>query len=105
MINGTVFFAFVVGALSGLVAAGAVIWAKDLRLKMTWWKWLPALLWYLLLNFSVLLAFTMIGEGETGAGLKMLVFFGVILVILGAGLVRLLLAGRAADKGLPVETG
>jgi hypothetical protein len=80
--------------MSGLVVAGAIVWVKDLGLKMTWWKWLLSILWYLLLNFAVLLAFTMMGEGETGAGWKLLLFFGIILIITGVGLVRLLLMGR-----------
>jgi predicted permease len=42
----------------------------------------------------VFLDFTMIGEGEKGAGWTMLLFQGVIMIILGVGLVRLLWAGR-----------
>jgi hypothetical protein len=94
MITNTVVFAFIVGAVSGLVVSSAAAWARDLGLKMTLWKWLLAILWYLLLNFFVFLDFTMIGEGETGAGLKLLLFQAVILIILGAGLARLLWAGR-----------
>jgi hypothetical protein len=94
MITNLVLFVFVVGAVTGLVVAGAIAWAKDLGLKMTWWKWLLAALWYLLLNFFVFLDFTMIGEGETNAGLKLLFFQGVLVIILFVGLVRLLWAGR-----------
>jgi hypothetical protein len=94
MITKTVVFAFIAGAAFGLVIPAARAWAKDLGLKMTWWKWLLSGLWYSLLNFFVFLDFTFIGEGETGAGLKLLLFQGVILIILGAGLVRLLWAGR-----------
>ena len=94
MITNTVLFSFAVGALSGLVIAGAVAWAKDLGLKMTWWKWLLVILWYILFNFFVFMDFTLIGEGETGAGLKLLLFQGLIMIILGVGLVRLIWAGR-----------
>lgn len=94
MITGTVVFAFIVGLLTGLVIMGARTWAVDLGLKMNWWKWSLAILWYLMLNFSVLLAFTMIGEGEKSAGLKMLLFFGIILIILAVGLARLLAKNR-----------
>ena len=94
MMTNTVLFSFVFGAVTGLVVAGAIAWAKDLGLKMTWWKWLLVGLWYVLLNFFVFLDFTMIGEGETGAGWKLLLFEGVIMIILGVGLVRLLWAGR-----------
>ena len=71
MITNLVLFVFVVGAVTGLVVAGAIAWVKDLGLRMTWWKWLLAALWYILLNFFVFLDFTMIGEGESGAGLKL----------------------------------
>ena len=94
MISNIVIFSFIVGALSGLVILGAITWAEDLGLKMTWWKWLLAALWYILLLFFVFLDFTFIGEGEAGAGLKLLLVQGITMVILGAGLVRLLFAGR-----------
>ncbi len=94
MITNLVLFVFIAGAVTGLVAAGAIAWAKDLGLKMTWWKWLLAALWYILLNFFIFLDFTMIGEGESGAGLKLLFFQGVLMIILFVGLVRLLWSGR-----------
>jgi hypothetical protein len=94
MITDFVVFAFIIGALLGVVVPAAVVWARDLRLKMTWWKWLLAALWYLLLGFSVISAFTLVGEGEAAAGMRMLMFSGVITIILGVALVRVLFAGR-----------
>ncbi len=94
MITGTVVFAFIIGALSGLVVMGAIVWANSLGLMMTWWKWLLAVLWYILLNFFIFLDFTMMGEGEAAAGLKMLLFQVILMIILGVGLARLLWAGR-----------
>jgi hypothetical protein len=95
MMTNLVLLMFLVGALTGLVVAGAIIWAKDLGLKMTWWKWFLAALWYLLLNFFVFLDFTLVGEGEPGAGLKLFFFQAVLMIVLFVGLVRLLRAGRA----------
>jgi len=97
MIDKLVVFSFIVGAMSGLVILAAIAWVKDLGLKMTWWKWLLAALWYLVLNFFIFLDFTFIGEGEGSAGLKLLLFQGVIMVILGVGLVRMLWAGRIKE--------
>jgi hypothetical protein len=94
MITSTVIFAFIIGVLSVLVVWGAIAWARSLSLKMTWWKWLLAALWYLLLQFCIFLDFTMIGEGEAGAGWKMLLFQAVILIILGVGIGRLIWTGR-----------
>ena len=94
MITNAVIFSFLIGALSGLVIWGAIAWAKDLGLKMTWWKWTLAASWYVLLNFFVFLDFTIIGEGELGAGIRLLLFEGMIMLVLGVGLAQLLWAGR-----------
>lgn len=100
MFSGGVFW-FGMGVVFVVVVLGARAWAEDLRLSMSWWKWLLALAWYALLNFSVALGFTFLGEEETGAGLKLLAFFGVITVILGVGLGRLLWSGRKNPAASP----
>ena len=92
MITNLVIFAFIVGLLTGAVVVGAITWAKALGLKMTWWRWLLSALWYSLLLFLVFAAFTFIGEGEPAAGWKTVGISAVLLVILGAGLVRILKA-------------
>jgi hypothetical protein len=40
------------GLIYTLTALSAPIWAEDLGLQMSWWKWILAALWYVLLNFS-----------------------------------------------------
>ncbi len=90
MITNLVIFAFIVGLLTGAVVVGAVTWTKELGLKMTWWKWLLSALWYLMMLFLLFAAFTFIGEGEPAAGWKTLGISVVLLVILGAGLARVL---------------
>lgn len=94
MITNLVIFAFFVGLLTVPVIIGARKWACDLGLKMTWWKWTLSGLWYFLLLFFILAGFTFIGEGEAGAGWKTILAGLVIIIIFGAGLVRILLAGR-----------
>jgi len=94
MITNLVIFAFVVGLLTGGVVVGAATWAKALGLRMGWWKWLLSALWYLLLLFLLFAAFTFMGEGEVAAGWKILGIAVVLMVILGAGLLRILMAGR-----------
>lgn len=94
MITGFVLLSFITGVLTIPVIWGAMVWSRDMGLQMTWWKWLMAVLWYTLLIFFVFMDFTLMGEGETGAGWKLLAFEGVIMIILGVGLARLLMAGR-----------
>jgi hypothetical protein len=94
MITNLVIFAFITGLLSGGVVVGAITWSKALGLKLNWWKWLMAGVWYLLLLVLVFSAFTLIGEGESLAGWKTLGIATVVMVILGAGLSRVLLSGR-----------
>jgi len=94
MITSLVIFAFITGLLSGGVVVGAITWFRELGLRMNWWKWLLAALWYLLLLLLVFAAFTLIGEGEPVAGWKTLGISTVVMVILGTGLFRLIVAGR-----------
>jgi len=94
MITKLVIFAFFIGLLTVPVILGAIAWSRDLALKMNWWKWLLSAAWYLLLLFFIMAAFTFMGEGEQGAGWRTLLFELVIMIILGAGLVRLLFSGR-----------
>lgn len=100
MISKLVIFAFVTGLLAGGVIVGAITWSKDLGLKLNWWKWLLAGLWYLLLLFLIFAAFTLMGEGESVAGWKTLGIASVVMVILGAGLFRIIFAGRDTNKQL-----
>lgn len=95
MITNLVVLAFIVGLLTVLVIIGAVVWFEDLKLKMTWWKWTLAGLWYVLLMFFILASFTFMGEGEVSAGWKSLAAEAVIMIILGVGLFRVLISGRA----------
>ena len=98
MITNLVIFSFIVGLLTGAVVVGANFWAKALGLRMHWWKWLLSVLWYMLLLFFIFAAFTFMGEGEVSAGWKTLGISVVILVVLGAGLARILLSGRSRSK-------
>ncbi len=94
--SGGALFWFIMGMLFILVAAGARAWAEALRLKMTWWKWVLALLWYVQLNITVAAPMTFIGEDEAAAGGKLFLFMLVTTIILGVILWRLLILGRAA---------
>ena len=88
----------IIGLVTVPLIIGAVAMAKDLRLNMNWWKWTLSGVWYFFLIFSIYLCFTFMGEGEVSAGWKMLLFLGIILLVLGVGLVRILFAGRNAKE-------
>ena len=94
MITPLVIFAFVTGLLSGGVIVGAITWSKELGLKLNWWKCILATAWYLLLLLLIFAAFTFIGEGEAVAGWRTLGLSTVLMVVLGAGLYRILITGR-----------
>ena len=98
MITNLVIFAFLTGLVSGAVVVGAITWVKDLGLKMNWWKWLLSAVWYVLLLMLVFAAFTLVGEGEPVAGWKTLGIVTVVMVILGAALARLLIAGKGQPE-------
>jgi hypothetical protein len=87
-------FWLIMGMLSVLVGVGAVTWAKDLGLKMNWWKWLLTFLWYVLVNLSVAVPMTFVGENEPGAAVRTFLPLLVIIIITGVGLWRVLAAGR-----------
>jgi hypothetical protein len=89
MFDGALFW-MVMGALWVLIGVSASIWAKDLGLKMNWWKWVLVVVWYLLVWLTVATPLTLIGENEAQAGLKIIPFLIVPVVVLGVALWRLL---------------
>ncbi|MCP4896045.1 MAG: hypothetical protein GY906_03640 [bacterium] len=93
MLSGALIW-FLLGMLAVVVIVGARLWAQDLGLRMSWWKWVLAAAWYGLLNLSVAVPMTFVGEGEGGAAARLFLLFAVITIILGVGLLRLLFAGR-----------
>jgi uncharacterized membrane protein len=88
-----VFWIFM-GFLYALVGYSAPIWANDLGLKMNWWKWVLAALWFVLLSMSIAGGFTLIGENEPEAGIYFLGSAIVVNIILGVILWRILNTGN-----------
>ena len=79
-------FWIVMGLIYALMVAGAKVWAQDLGLNMTWWKWLLSALWYGFLSLTFAGGFTLLGEKEPRAGYRFLGVFLTIMIILGVGL-------------------
>lgn len=102
MFLGVFDFTFVVwiliGAVSVLVVLGAIEWFKDAGIVMTWWKWLIAAIWYILTLMGLAAPFTLMGEGESAAGWKLLLFSLPVLIILAFVVLRILQIGKARKE-------
>lgn len=73
----------VMGLLYALIIAGAPIWARDIGIQMSWWKWILAAAWYALLSFSFAGAFTLLGEKEPAAWYRFLIFHLIVTIVVG----------------------
>ena len=102
MFLGVFDFTFVVwiliGAISVLVVLGAIEWFKDAGIVMNWWKWLIAAIWYILTLMGLAAPFTLIGEGESAAGWRLLLFSVPVLIILAFIVLRILQIGKARKE-------
>ena len=102
MFFGVFDFTFVVwmfvGAVSVLIVLGAKEWFTEKGINMSWWKWLIAVIGYIMMMMGLAAPFTLMGEGETGAGWKMLLFSVPLIIILAFVIYRLLLLGNAEKK-------
>ncbi len=83
-------FWIVMGLLYALLILGARIWFKDLGYQMNWWKWFITACWFIFLSVTIAGGFTLFGENEMKAGYYFLGLFGMISVISGVGVWRLL---------------
>ncbi len=73
----------IMGLLYALIIAAAPVWARDMGLQMSWWKWILAAVWYALLSFTFAGSFTLMGEREPGAWYRFLGFNLIITIIVG----------------------
>ena len=83
-------FWFIEGILVCLVVIGLKVRMEDKGIPMPVWKWLVFVIWVLLLGFTIAFVFTSLGEGEPSAVLYGSIIFGVITIVSGAGVWRLL---------------
>ncbi len=79
-------FWIVMGLIYAMIIAGAPIWALDLGLQMTWWKWLLVAGWYGLLSYALAGGFTLLGEKEPKAWYRFLGFHLMVIIPMGIGL-------------------
>ena len=88
------FFWFLEGIFFCLLIIGFRIWMQDKNIPMPFWKWLALSIWILFFGFSIALITTSFGENEPTAALRGGILFGVISIISGVGLWRLILLGK-----------
>lgn len=92
-------FWFLEGILFVVVVLAVRIWAEDRRLPMPAWKWMLFFLWIGLAGFTIAFVGTSFGEGEPVAATQGGLLFGLITIITGVGMWRVLLAGAGARGG------
>ena len=84
----------IVGAITVLIVLGAMEWFKDARIMMNWWKWLIAAIWYVFTLMGLAAPFTLMGEGESAAGWKLMLFSLPVLIISGFVVYRIIQIGQ-----------
>lgn len=94
------FFWFVEGILFVVILLAVRAWARDRGLAMPPWKWALFLIWLFFAGFTIAFAGTSFGEGEPTAGLRGGLLFGLVTIIGGVGVWRVLVAGgRSPGEG------
>jgi hypothetical protein len=86
-------FWFVEGILTVVVILAVRAWAQDRGLPMPLWKWALFLTWMGLVGFTIAFVGTSFGEGEPVAATRGGLLFGLISIIAGVGLWRVLGVG------------
>ena len=87
-------FWFLEGVLFCIFILAVRAWAEDRSIPMPYWKWISLGAWVFLAGFTLAFVGTSFGEGEPAAAIRGGILFGVIVVIAGAGLWRLLKIGN-----------
>jgi hypothetical protein len=83
-------FWFVLGILTCLAAMAFKLWAEDRHIRMTWWKWMGVAAWVVFVGASLAFVGTSLGEGESHAAVMGALFAGVMALVSGAALWRVL---------------
>ncbi len=87
-------FWFLEGIFVCLVVIGFKAWMEDRGVPLPFWKWILIGIWILLFSFAIAFVGTNIGEGEMNAALIGGIIFGLLSVITGVGLWRLLMKNK-----------
>jgi len=88
------FFWFMEGVLVCLAVIGFKVWMEDRKIPMPFWKWILLGMWALFFGFTIAFVGTNLGEKEPKAALLGGIIFGLLTVISGVGLWRVLKTGK-----------
>jgi hypothetical protein len=91
-------FWFIEGILFCTAVIGFKKWMEDRGIPMPFWKWLLLGAWIFLFGFTIALIGTNLGEKEPQAALVGGIVFGLITIISGVGLWRLILIKKKTKK-------
>jgi len=86
-------FWFIEGIFVCLVIVGFNAWMKDKAIPMPFWKWIAFGIWLVLFGFTIAFIGTSAGENEMTAALLGGIVFGVITIITGVIVWRLIRIG------------
>ena len=92
------FFWLIEGIFLCLVTIGFKMWMEDRAVQLSLWKWVLFVIWVFLFGFTIAFIGTSLGENEITSATKGGLLFGLITVISGAGLWRLLNTGTESDE-------
>ena len=95
------FFWFAEGILFVIMILGVRTMVQDRGIEFPWWKWALLLFWILPAGFTLAFVGTSFGEGEPVAGTRGGLLFGLVTIISGAGLWRVLFFGGKARAEAP----
>lgn len=98
------FFWFVEGILFVFVILGLAAWARERGVRMSAVKWILFVLWIGLAGFAIAFVGTSFGEGESVAAIRGGLLFGLISVIAGVGVWRVIIRG-AGGGGREIAQG
>jgi hypothetical protein len=97
-------FWFVEGLLFCVMLLGLHTWARDRSVPMLWWKWAAFLAWVFFAGFTIAFVGTSFGENEASAAVRGGIFFGIIAVLSGVGVWRIVKIGsKSGDQGTVSE--
>jgi len=97
-------FWFVEGILFCSMLLGLRAWARDRCIRMQWWKWAAFLCWVVFAGFTIAFVGTSLGENEASAAVRGGIFFGMVAVLSGVGVWRIVMIGaKSSGQGTITE--